>query len=830
MQKKISIFIKIAITLISFSLSYPSQAQIKSDITLPNNSSIEQEGSTTIIGGGSQAGINLFHSFQEFSVPTNSTVLFNNAVNIQNIITRVTGGSISNIDGLIRANSAASLFLINPNGIIFGKNARLDIGGSFLASTASSLKFANNFEFGTTNLQATPLLTINTPVGLQFGKNPGIIRVQGEGHQLIGPPFSPLILSNNSGGIQVQPGKTLAIIGGDVFFENGTIRAEGGRLELGSVSGNSSVSISQTVSGWQLGYEGILSFQDVRFRGRSLADVSGTGSGSIQIQGHRVTLTDGSVILNQNQGLLPAGSLKINASESLEVASGTDPIARTASGLRSETLGSGKAGDIAISTKQIIIRNGGQINNITFGAAPSGNISIDASNSVQLIGVSPLNPGVFSTISTATFNSGNTGDIRVSTGRFVAIDGSTLSSSSFGTGRGGDVTVSATDLVEIIGASQITSQPSILSSTSLNAGKAGSLIIDTSRLVVSDGGRVDASTFASGEGGSVIINANSVEVSGTIPGSEEPSLVNANASIVTSTLQELFRLPPVPSGKSGDVTINTERLSVTEGAQVSVQNDGLGDAGKLEINANQINITNNGGITATSAVGQGGEIEINSNALQLHGGIISATAGQQGTNGDGGDVNINTNILTASKNSSITANAFEGRGGNIQINARGLFLSPDSFITTSSQLGVDGTVQINSFNVNPAGIKAAPEIVTETPNMVSGCAAQSGTGSDILIVASNSPPPKFDEHLDSQPIWQKNSVSSKSDELSSKLQLSIIKETTEIVEAQSWIIDSRGNVELVAIAPNQATPDSFFSTIPCTSVDSVAELSYPATQ
>ncbi len=209
-----------------------ASAQITTDGTLPNNSIITSDGNTTKITGGTQAGSNLFHSFREFSVITGSTVDFNNAVDIQNIISRVTGRSVSNIDGLIRANGRANLFLINPNGIIFGHNASLNIGGSFVASTASSLNFADGTKFSATSGQTAPLLTESIPIGLQFGTNARPIRNQSQAS-----PNNAINIFGQGVGLQVQQGKTLALIGGDITLEGGNLTASGGRIELGSIAG-----------------------------------------------------------------------------------------------------------------------------------------------------------------------------------------------------------------------------------------------------------------------------------------------------------------------------------------------------------------------------------------------------------------------------------------------------------------------------------------------------------------------------------------------------------------------------------------------------------------
>ena len=154
----------------------PLNAQAQTPIEEDGTTSTTVTNTTTgvQIDNGDRSGGNLFHSFQEFSVPTGQEAFFNNASDIANIFSRVTGSNISEIDGSIRANGTANLFLINPNGIIFGENASLNIGGSFFATTADSILFEGDVEFSASD-RSTPLLTSSIPIGANFRNEPGTI-------------------------------------------------------------------------------------------------------------------------------------------------------------------------------------------------------------------------------------------------------------------------------------------------------------------------------------------------------------------------------------------------------------------------------------------------------------------------------------------------------------------------------------------------------------------------------------------------------------------------------------------------------------------------------
>lgn len=687
-------------TLGAFSLccsGTPSTAQIVPDTTLPVNSRVIHTENTFKIDQGTTVGTNLFHSFEKFSVPTGSEAFFNNASHIQNIITRVTQSNISFVDGVIGGNGVANLFLINPNGIIFGYNASLNIGGSFFATTADSLVFSDGSEFSAPNPQRPPLLQVNIPIGLRFGTNSGAIHVQGKGHNLTVADENIPIFSRlpNSSQLEVSPGNTLALIANNITLDGGVLSTEGGNIELGSVtSGFVSLHLSPLV--WNVTYDKVESFGDINLDSRALVDTSGFGGGSIEIQGKFVSLMDGSALLIQNQGLDPAKGIFVT-SELINL-KGTNATIR--SGFYTQTLGLGKGGDILISTKNFSLENGASVSARTFSSAEGGLVKVDASESLELSGFSPTNNTLVSFISTTTSAAGDAGDIVLSTNKLRILNGSNTGSIAIASGSAGNVIVNAVESVEIKGINSAQFASTLASST-IGTGTAGNLMIHTGKLLLQDGGRISSTTRSSGAAGSVVINASeSIELSGEVLTSINPTQIISSADILDPFLQQLFRLPPIPSGQSGEINISTPYLKITDGAQVTVSNDGTGNAGNLEIQANSIFLDKKGGITATTASGQGGNIFLNvRDNLQIHNnGLISATAGGAG---NGGNITLNTSFLTL-QDSDISASTETGIAGNLNINAN-----------NSVQLRGEGGLSVEATAENGT----AGNVTIETPQI-----------------------------------------------------------------------------------------------------------------
>jgi filamentous hemagglutinin family protein len=264
-----------------------SVAQVIGDTTLPVGERSQVTGNPNFqIDGGATRGGNLFHSFSDFSIPTGGSAFFNNAADVQNILTRVTGGSISNIDGLIRANGTANLFLLNPNGIIFGQNASLNIGGSFVATTANALGFGNLGFFSASNPEApSALLTIN-PSALFFNQ---IAAAPIQNNSTA--PAGTTLAGADALGLRVPDGRSLLLVGGNISMDGGRLNAFGGRVELGGLAGAGTVGLNVDGNNLSLSFPNSVERSDVFLSNGAQVNVIASDGGSIAVNARNLEMT-----------------------------------------------------------------------------------------------------------------------------------------------------------------------------------------------------------------------------------------------------------------------------------------------------------------------------------------------------------------------------------------------------------------------------------------------------------------------------------------------------------------------------------------------------------
>ncbi|MBW4628831.1 MAG: filamentous hemagglutinin N-terminal domain-containing protein [Brasilonema octagenarum HA4186-MV1] len=844
-------------------------AQVIPDGTLPNNSSVQTEGSSFNITGGTQAGSNLFHSFREFSVPTNSTAFFKNSTDIQNIISRVTGGAVSNIDGLIRALGTANLFLINPSGIIFGQNARLDIGGSFVATTASAIQFGNQGFFSATNPNTPELLTIN-PSAFLFNQ---IRAASIQNNSIADSGFNPSS-EFTATGLRVPDGKSLLLVGGDINMDGGGLFAFGGRVELGGLANAGTIGLNGNGNNLSLSFPDNVERSDVFLSNGALVNVRAGNGGSIAVNARNLKMTAKSSLLAgiesrlgsnnskagnievnataainlnnkseiSNQVLAQAngqgGNVNINAS-TLQVSGGAQVgvatfgvgkggnlrvdaqdvqlIGTSSDGFLSglfasaEPNSTGDAGDLTMKTNTLLVRDGAVVNGGTFGSGKGGNLTVDASD-VQLIGESAdrqFSSGLFAS---ANLNStGDAGDLTMKTNTLLVRDGAQVGAGTFGSGKGGNLTVDASN-VQLIGESADNRVSSSLfaSAGPDSTGNAGDLTIKTNTLLVRDEAQVTAGTFGSGKGGNLTVDAFDVQLIGRSADGQFRSGLFASAQ-------------PNSTGDAGDLTIKTNTLLVLDGAGVNVQSLGTGTAGNMTLNARSIRLDKNALLTANTRSAkidlnrEQATININSQYL-----IMSRNSNIRtnatGENVIGGNINIDTDFLIGFKNSDISANSANFLGGNVRINATGIFgtqfrdapTSNSDITATGGSPELSGTVQINTPNIDPnSGLVNLPSVPVDTKVAQTCTEGNPIVKSQFTITGRGGLPPNPGEVLNTDAV-QVDLITLNTSSDNRKSPTVPNKTTTTvpkpIIEATGWIINEKGEVVLIANSPT--TPRS----------------------
>jgi filamentous hemagglutinin family protein len=681
--------------------------------TLPGHAEVVLDGSvgpaTTLPGPnfdiradyGKAMGNNLFHSFQSFNLNQNESATFSGPAHTENVISRITGGTLSNIDGTMKLSDMpkANFYFINPAGIIFGEHAKLDLPASAHFSTASTLRLQDGGNFSATAPQ-TSVLTVAPPVAFGFLSD------------------SPASITINGSTLALTGGQTLSLLGGPLQLQpHSQLNVSEGRLNLASLATKGEVTPTGTDLQVTAAARGDLTLREAQM------DVSGNGSGSIYIRAGRfelqssevlgitrdkdggglniavteLALLDSSRISASTDGAGNGGNLNLKVAQTTTLAGTSSPESLDGIFSNAREGSTGNAGKIQITTQQLNLLGGKQIGSNTFGSGEGGTIEINVAGDLN------ITKSRISTSSVSTEKlAGQGGTISIQAQNLRLTEGGLIDSNTYGEGQGGSVIIQVVGNVTLDGYMVIdeTAFSSFIGSTTEGAGNAGTIELTAHSLNVNRGAGIGSVTFGAGHGGQIILKAiDQVNVSGseTINGEKLNSEISAGA--VAGYSDEL--------GNAGQVTIQTRSLTLSEGGAVTTSADGGKEGGNLMIKADYLLYLMDGKMTTEVKGGQG----------------------------NGGNITIEKPVFMVLNQSRIKADAHGGNGGNITIDSNQYLRSTESRVTASSKLGKPGEIKISAIDTNVAGslVILAGKLLIVPPLLNNTCQADLENRSSFMV-------------------------------------------------------------------------------------------------
>ncbi|MEI6413123.1 MAG: filamentous hemagglutinin N-terminal domain-containing protein [Pseudomonadota bacterium] len=692
-----------------FFLAVPSQAAVVLDGSLGARGPLAGPHYQVDPALGRQQGANLFHSFERLGLSAAESLTFLGPASVQRVISRVTGGELSSIDGTLGlAIPGADLYLINPAGVMFGPNARLDVKGSFFLSTADRLRFADgsHLESRLGGISTFSSFSSAPPVAFGFlaAASPGRLRI--EVASLSVPAGFTLGLA---GGAVTLTDARLVVPGGQILLaaaSDGEVRIEPNGLRLMGIGapieilGGShgppvaALDVSGPAGG-RLGLEsGSLHIQQALL----LAQTQGAGQGggvAIAIQGEAI-LENHTHVDTSTSGSGNAGAVRITAHD-LTLRDGAQVI--------SETQGSGRGGDIeAQVTGQLLLkgspgtgtdnRSGLYANNLAAGSGGAGIIRVEA-------GALTLDRG---DLQSATEGTGQAGRVEATADNIVLINSGQILSFTRGQGAGGDISVTARQGLFLSGFAregQDLFKSGLFTysgdSDFLNAGQAGTIRVQAPRLEIMGGANILSSTSGNGDAGNIHLRVGDMWVD------------NSLLSSSNRTQQG--------NGRSGDIEINADQLLLTHNAFIVAQNRSrplnldMHPGGNIAIHVQgSLRVDQGSVVSAQSSFNPGGNIEILAASTQLlNGGHLDAESSGTDPHSRGGNVRVQgDNLVINGGTSRIGAHADLGKGGNILVDTR-VFLHDGrpvigNILNASSRVsGNDGNVAVNAPQLDISG-------------------------------------------------------------------------------------------------------------------------------
>jgi len=742
-------------------------AQISTDATLGREPQ-ELQGPNYAIGSdlGRIRGQNLFHSFERFSLDTDESATFSGPDAIRNVISRVTGGERSEIDGTIASTiDGADFYFINPAGVLFGPNASLDVPGSVHVATANELRFADGAAFSASE-PAASTLTVASPEAFGFlDRGAGSITLDRTQELLVAPDRSlslvggdvvidrglialrdltrngnvTLVALSRPGSVAVADGSTSAAPQGEISITDGAIdvssEAGGGvvRIRAGALvlDGFDAGVIADNLGGEPGIATALIDIEAdrVELDGAAVGSVAlGAGDGGeVEVRAGELTVLNDGLLITGTDGAGNAGDLTISARE-FAVLNGATVGSDT--GLSGS--GTGDAGDVTVSTRELEIASGGLIRSTTSLAGNAGRILISADQ----VTIHSARPDLPTGITTAQAGIGDAGEVRVEAEEITVRDSGFIFSNSFDRGDAGRVELSA-DRINLLTGGQIGSGTAEDLDFGLQStGNGGNVVVTATEAIVISGQSsvVDPRTDAFPPSG-IFVSTESTS----------PDAGDAGTATVTAPLIMIADRGEIASetfnpADGGTLLVSADHLVIDNG-EITTQATRAGNGGRVEVAANVIELRNGGLITAESTgSGNAGSLtirapdrlvlddrsEISTSAVEAGGGqitievdrlidlrksLISSSVAREA--GNAGDITIDPDFLVLD-DSAILARADAGVGGDISIVADNLVVSPDSLINAEAgEEGIDGTVATSEPAVDLASalvVLAAPPL------------------------------------------------------------------------------------------------------------------------
>ena len=726
------------------------------------------------ISGGATRGANLFHSFSQFSILQGHGAYFENPVGIQNIFSRVTGAERSNIDGRLGVLGNANLFLINPNGIVFGRNATLDVGGSFVGTTANAIGFGTGGAFSATLPEAPSDLLAIDPSAFLFSQIP----VGNIANSSIAPTGAVTPSGLDVLGLRVPDGQNLLLLGGDITMNGGNLNALGGRIELGGLAATGAIGLDTTGNIFRLSFPANALLSNLTLANDARVSTRGNGGGDIVVNTNGFNATAGGRLVTGTEGVRNAGDIAVNSKE-FNI-SGTNPDGLR-SGLYNQVVGIssgnsgninvntqsfnaslgagivdtvqsgaiGNAGNISIKTESLLLSGAATLESSTYGRGNAGNLSVQA-NSVALSG----NSYIFNNVESGAI--GNGGLIDITSNTLSLADGSQIQSIlreantatrlTGGRGNAGSIHINVRNTFTARGVDNAGLSSGVFSSVNSGAeGSGGNINLTAGLLVLEDRAGLNSGTYGRGNAGNLSVQANSMALSGS------------------STVASNVEAGAIGNGGLIDITSNT--LSLADGSQIqSILREantatrltgGRGNAGSIHINVRNTFTArgvDNAGLSSgvfssvnSGAEGSGGNINLTAGLLVLEdrAGLNSGTYGR----GNAGNLSVQANSMALSGSSTVASNVEAGaigNGGLIDITSNTLSLADGSQIqsilreaNTATRLtggrGNAGSIHINVRNTFTArGVDNAGLLSGVLSSVNSGA---EGSGGNINLTA-----------------------------------------------------------------------------------------------